>query len=189
MRRLLPGLLLLGPALASAQQWTPTRVGAFDWVCETDPGGVLVSGHQRQDLAFASCTAAKLANPGTDYRVRGGTYRITVAAAPTAPAPAPAELLALKFNACPLPPLVVKIGTPLAVPLGPCFSGEAMPVATWAVFSTSGANAYASGWRVSAEGVLSHPGTGPTSAGVLEVKVSSPVGSVSVSPQPWRVEQ
>ena len=60
---------------AHAQTYESVRDSRYEWQCETQ-AGELLSGHTRQDKAFQSCINRGLADPGTVYIVRGGTYRI-----------------------------------------------------------------------------------------------------------------
>src|SRR3954469_4882707 len=88
---------LLFVAQAHAQEWTDTRVGNYDFVCESLPAGAgastvgtFISGHQRFSIAARACAAAAKANPALNYQVRPATYRIVIiigGGTPTPPQP------------------------------------------------------------------------------------------------------
>ncbi len=91
--RTLVALIASAICLTAVAQESPRvssiRDSQYEWQCETSNGD-LISGHTRQDKANESCFNQALANPGTVYIVRAGTYRIS-ATVPDAPPPPPPD--------------------------------------------------------------------------------------------------
>ena len=76
----LVALALVAPPLL-AQVIDTTRVTQHDFSCvrlNADGTETIVSGHQRQDKAIASCINAEIADPSGEYHVSGGRWRIAL---------------------------------------------------------------------------------------------------------------
>ncbi|MEO8466265.1 MAG: hypothetical protein ABI640_13055 [Gammaproteobacteria bacterium] len=170
-------LLPWAPAAHSAE-WTDTRVGAFDFVCEA-ADGTLVSGHQRFSLAAKACAAAKVAHPQTDYQVRGAAYRISLVAAAPPPPATPAAYSVVFSPSCSLP-VTLAIGAFVMLDLTHCFEGDDVITAAW------GVTAPANGWSI-AKGLLTHPAFAAAESGVVSVSLTGPWAAV-VAPISWSAQ-
>jgi len=104
-------IILLNQALA--QTYESVRDSRYEWQCETQ-AGELLSGHTRFDKANQSCVNRALAEPGTVYIVRGGTYRVVAdnesVASVAEPDPVPDPVVEPDPVAVPLDDSVVKFG-------------------------------------------------------------------------------
>ncbi len=188
MRYLLSAFLLIA-AQATAQEWTDTRAGSYDFICETTVG-VFVSGHQRFSLAARSCATAAAANPGTDYQVRPATYKIALVAAPAnKPTPAPTQFaLALDPMCTAIVPLETTVGVAFVSPsLRSCLSGTEAATAVPSLLRVSGDDLAANGVVISADAKVSMPGT-KAASGKLSIRFATTGGVMLDFERSWQVQ-
>lgn len=191
-------VLLAASGTALAQEWTDTRVGTYDFVCESLPAGststigTFISGHQRFSLAARSCAAAAKADPTKQYQVRPATYKITlVAPAPTpTPTPTPAPTFALAFDptCAALVPVTTTVGVAFVTPsLRTCLSGTEKDSAVPSLVRSTGDDPVTNGVAISADAKVSLPGTKAAGGAVL-IRFTAASGVIIEIPRNWAVQ-
>jgi hypothetical protein len=182
--------LAVQAAPAHAQEWTDTRVGNFDFLCETTTG-VLVSGHQRFSLAARACATAAKANPTLAYQVRPATYKIALVAspAPNSPPPAPVTALAFDPTCAAVPTLQTTTGTAfVSQPLASCYTGSEAATAKFDLLDVTGGPP-PHGWAIdSNSGVISNSGAGPQANGSVLIRRTAASGVTLAFPLTWSVQ-